>query len=231
MREEYQPWLQERRNQRHELEKLDNCTYDFLTNKSDKSPQEQHYYCKTYGTTERKLITVIDEDDVSIISDLSSDSSLDSFIHDKRLSRSPKSREGIRSQDGPRHPCSVGFQTPIIHQPSPESLAILAGYIHQNRIRLIELFMRVDKHKNWKVSRMNFQRCIAEAHIPMSDEALDEIMRVLDTDETGELDYRRLVYAMKQYKEEMRELVRENSSAENGNDLVNEREYSPSRLR
>ncbi|XP_077986191.1 EF-hand calcium-binding domain-containing protein 12-like [Glandiceps talaboti] len=199
----YSAWLQERKCLRQQFNKLNDCTFHWLSTKPSKSPIEQKYFRgqiqkadKESSSAQKYTEDEYNDDDISISDDISSVSSLTS-------TEEQQTGVGMESRPG----TSVTFQTPTIKQPSPAAMAAIAQLIYNRRIRMIELFMQADKNKDWKVNRFEFRTCIGEAGIAMSDRELDDFMRVLGADIGEELDYRKFVYAMNDFKEEQRALA------------------------
>ncbi|XP_038047773.1 EF-hand calcium-binding domain-containing protein 12-like isoform X2 [Patiria miniata] len=97
--------------------------------------------------------------------------------------------------------------TPGIRRPPPEAMAIIAKYLTARRHRLIDLFARADKDKSWTLTRMEFQRCIKEAGIPISSQLLSDLLESLDQDSNDVIDYREFVRGMKDFRIDERKKV------------------------
>ncbi|XP_013411229.1 uncharacterized protein LOC106174281 [Lingula anatina] len=94
---------------------------------------------------------------------------------------------------------------PLVHRPAPLAIKAIDEFLHKKNMRLIDLFRKVDKDKNWKISTQEFRKIIKENHIPISDILLEDLMLALDTDLNDELDYKELAMGLDQYKIERRE--------------------------
>ncbi len=51
---------------------------------------------------------------------------------------------------------------PKITKPIPQGLQIIGAYLTRRRQRILDLFARADKDKNWQISRDEFKNCIHE---------------------------------------------------------------------
>ncbi|XP_070559428.1 EF-hand calcium-binding domain-containing protein 12-like [Ptychodera flava] len=204
-REVYSPWLKDRRGFRKSFEQLDDCSFQWVSRKPSKSPIERKYYRKQLATrsersdddaevSEVKFVDIYDTDVPIPPEDILSEISFDSSLYDRS------------TPELPSRPNTVSFKKPKIIQPSAKAMALIADYIQRQRIRMIELFMRADKNKDWKVNKTQFRQCMAEARIQLSDNEVEELMMTLDTDENGELDYRKFVYGLRRYKQEQNDL-------------------------
>lgn len=54
----------------------------------------------------------------------------------------------------------IGTQSPVVQRPTPLGIRIIERYLREKRMRLIDLFARVDKNKNWVISRDEFRDTI-----------------------------------------------------------------------
>lgn len=54
---------------------------------------------------------------------------------------------------------------PSVKIPSPLGIRILEQHLRKNQMRLIDLFVKVDRDKNWKLSREEFRKAIQEVLI------------------------------------------------------------------
>ncbi|KAK2148452.1 hypothetical protein LSH36_497g02056 [Paralvinella palmiformis] len=95
--------------------------------------------------------------------------------------------------------------SPIVARPSPVAIKIIERFLHEKKLRLIDLFKSFDKNKTWLVSGNDFKKAIKKAGIPISDVMLDDLMVTLDMDLNDKLDYRELTKGLGLWKVEKRE--------------------------
>ncbi|XP_071960308.1 EF-hand calcium-binding domain-containing protein 12-like isoform X2 [Antedon mediterranea] len=93
---------------------------------------------------------------------------------------------------------------PKIKRPLPEAMEILSKYLSRKRQRVIDLFSRADKDKNWTISNDEFRKCLKEAKIEMAPQLLKDLIESLDKDNSGEIDYKELAGGMKEHQKGMR---------------------------
>lgn len=93
---------------------------------------------------------------------------------------------------------------PLLNNPLPIALAIIADYIQKQRIRLVDLFSNVDKNKDWMVSRDELRNALKYANLPLTDAQLDELILVLDVDSDGLINYQELSKAIEAYYKDRR---------------------------
>ena len=48
-------------------------------------------------------------------------------------------------------------ESPIVKRPSPLAIQIIEKFLHEKKIRLLDLFASVDKDKDWKLTRDEFR--------------------------------------------------------------------------
>lgn len=73
------------------------------------------------------------------------------------------------------------------------SMSAINTYRQQNRLRLIDIFTRADKDKNWQISPEELRKLVSAYNLPLSDELLTELLMDIDTDKSGTIDYREFV--------------------------------------
>ncbi|XP_077981710.1 EF-hand calcium-binding domain-containing protein 12-like [Glandiceps talaboti] len=196
----FKSWYDERRQLRESLERL-GMSEDWLAGKPDKTPLEEKLYRKMMEDKmpkheEPKRLRIQEYSD-SALPDFSSEFSSLSESSKKCLSAgSKKAKHSVKEPTPP----PTRIASPTIVKPPPEALATITKHLHDNRIRLIDLFARADKDKNWMITRVEFEHCINDAKIPLSSYLLEELMNSLDTDMNDQLDYRELVQGMKEFQ-------------------------------
>lgn len=81
-------------------------------------------------------------------------------------------------------------------------------------MRLVDLFARFDKNKDWRVSEAEFRRVFRLVKIPVTDQQLENLILALDKDDNGMLDYKELVRGRKSFHALMREQKKEKKTQE-----------------
>jgi len=84
-------------------------------------------------------------------------------------------------------------------------MAKLEDYVRKHRLRLVDMFTRMDKDKDWLISCKDCQQVLKNLHVPVSDEEISELMSALDSNDDGYLDYRELLSGTLLYKLEKRQ--------------------------
>ncbi|XP_073501109.1 EF-hand calcium-binding domain-containing protein 12 [Phyllobates terribilis] len=82
--------------------------------------------------------------------------------------------------------------TPSIHQPSPEALAIMDYYLHQRRLRLVDLYNQTNKSKKKEISSHDLKSVRKEAMIPISDLQFDDLVVSLGIKHPNHINYKEL---------------------------------------
>ncbi|XP_018410721.1 PREDICTED: EF-hand calcium-binding domain-containing protein 12 [Nanorana parkeri] len=81
---------------------------------------------------------------------------------------------------------------PSIQQPDPEALAILDRYLHQHRLRLVDLYNQTDKRKRKEISSKDLKSVRKEADIPLSDLQFDGLVISLGSKNPNHMNYKEL---------------------------------------
>ncbi|XP_070559008.1 EF-hand calcium-binding domain-containing protein 12-like isoform X2 [Ptychodera flava] len=194
-RETFKTWYDEQRQLRESLDSL-GVSESWLARKSDRTPLEEKLYRKMVEERLPKTETVQ--------SRLEDKSREDAAFLSRLTSRSGRSTMSIRHVEKSRSPTPVRVDSPVILTPPPEALAIIVKHLNNKRMRLIDLFTRADKDKNWMITKEEFQNCIKDAKIPLADDLLEELVHSLDHDMNDQLDYRELARGIKEYQREER---------------------------
>ncbi|XP_070559014.1 EF-hand calcium-binding domain-containing protein 12-like [Ptychodera flava] len=195
-RETFKMWYDERRQLRESLDSL-GVSESWLARKSDRTPLEEKLYRKMVEERLPKTETVQQ-------SRLEDKSREDAAFLSRLTSQSGRSTMSIRHAEKSRSPTPVRVDSPVILTPPPEALAIIVKHLNNKRMRLIDLFTRADKDKNWMITKEEFQNCIKDAKIPLADDLLEELVHSLDQDMNDQLDYRELARGIKEYQREER---------------------------
>ncbi|VDI66435.1 Hypothetical predicted protein [Mytilus galloprovincialis] len=75
----------------------------------------------------------------------------------------------------------------------------LMDYVHQKKLRWVDLFYRLDTDKNLSISEDEFRNGIKSAGIPVTDLQIDQLIERLDANEDGEIDFNELLEGQKRY--------------------------------
>ena len=51
-------------------------------------------------------------------------------------------------------------ESPMVMRPSPLAIRIIEKFLHEKKVRLVDLFKRADKDKDWKLSRDEFRQAV-----------------------------------------------------------------------
>ncbi|VDI41856.1 Hypothetical predicted protein [Mytilus galloprovincialis] len=106
---------------------------------------------------------------------------------------------------------------PSVKIPSPLGVRILEQHLRKNQIRLIDLFVMVDRDKNWRISREEFKQAIRESKVTMSESLLEDMILSLDSNFDNYLDYKELAEGLNMWRKERRENKRKALSRESTN--------------
>jgi len=72
-------------------------------------------------------------------------------------------------------------------------LNLLLEYIELRGLRVVDFFRQLDKDNSKKISRAEFMNGVKKAGIPMTRKQLKKLVRVLDTDNDGTIDYGEMI--------------------------------------
>ena len=89
---------------------------------------------------------------------------------------------------------------PLLQQPMPVALSIIAEYCYVNKLRLLDLYAQIDKDKNWLISRDEVRKIVHENKIPLTEAQLEAMIIALDVDNNDQLDYRELAQGVEAYR-------------------------------
>lgn len=93
---------------------------------------------------------------------------------------------------------------PLIESPLPMALAVIADYLKENRLRLIDLFVKVDRDKDWFMTRNELKEQFKRIAIPLPDPQLDELVTMLDVNNDNQLSYKELSRGIDAYYKDRR---------------------------
>ena len=89
---------------------------------------------------------------------------------------------------------------PLIKRPTAQAIHKIEEYIKTHRLRLVDMFTRMDKDKDWLISCSECQQLFRTLQVPITDDEVEELVVGLDRNNDGYLDYRELLKARLAYK-------------------------------
>ena len=72
-------------------------------------------------------------------------------------------------------------------------LNLLLEYIELRGLRVVDFFRQLDKDNSKKITRAEFMNGVKKTGIPMTRRQLKKLVRILDTDNDGNIDYGEMV--------------------------------------
>ena len=93
---------------------------------------------------------------------------------------------------------------PYVKTPLPIALALIADYLADNRLRLLDLFTKVDKNKDWSMTRDELKAAFKKIKVPLSDGQLDHLIFTLDVNNDNELSYKEVAHGIEAYHKDRR---------------------------
>jgi len=174
-RQQIRQWVEERRVQRKDINKL-GLDASWLLNKSQKTECENRVYDRMMNINRNGISDSEKENEALLMA--------------KRNTRRLSSAH-------------VDF-LPYVKSPLPIALALIADYLMDNRLRLIDLFSKVDKNKDWKMTRDELKIAFQRIDIPLSEGQLDHLIFTLDADNDNELSYKEVARGIENYNRDRR---------------------------
>ncbi|KAM3915717.1 EF-hand calcium-binding domain-containing protein 12 [Leptodactylus fuscus] len=113
----------------------------------------------------------------------------------ERQAESRMSRENTQDMDEGRKVSKSARHrviTPSIQQPSHEALAILDNYLHQRRLRLVDIYNQTNKRKKKEISSKDLKSVRKETNIPISDVQFDDLVVALGSKHPNHINYKEL---------------------------------------
>ncbi|EDV29013.1 uncharacterized protein TRIADDRAFT_52466 [Trichoplax adhaerens] len=89
----------------------------------------------------------------------------------------------------------------------------IASYLRRTKLRPLELFASVDKDKNWQISADEMRNVVRKYKFPILNEEVDFLLKALDVNGDGEIDYREFINGLKQFQNEARERSRSTTTS------------------
>lgn len=68
-------------------------------------------------------------------------------------------------------------------------MEIFQDFVTKNRLRLVDMFLNLDKDRSGEITKEEFINGLSTENVPLSDEALDELISALDVDGDGMINY------------------------------------------
>ncbi|CAG2254313.1 unnamed protein product [Mytilus edulis] len=128
----------------------------------------------------------------------------DSFM---KLLIEVKEKRNIRVKHGVvlRHDeITKGVHTSVLDTDDP--MTILFEYMKQKNLRLIDLLHNLDRDHSDTLTRDEFQRGMTSIDLPLSSRALDILMKKLDINQDGQVDFEELTIKHKEYQRRITKL-------------------------
>ena len=93
---------------------------------------------------------------------------------------------------------------PVLDTPLPMALAMIAEYLQSSKMRLVDLFARMDKNKDWNTSRAELKSALLATGIPLTETLLEELIITLDVNGDDQLSYQELARGIEAYHKDQR---------------------------
>ncbi|XP_053155490.1 EF-hand calcium-binding domain-containing protein 12 isoform X2 [Hemicordylus capensis] len=74
---------------------------------------------------------------------------------------------------------------PLIHAPYPESLITLQNILHKHKLKLVDIFSKVDKSRTMKFKRADFLKVLQATKVPISNDILEDVVIYLTSTRKG----------------------------------------------
>nr|XP_015203539.1 PREDICTED: EF-hand calcium-binding domain-containing protein 12 isoform X1 [Lepisosteus oculatus] len=107
--------------------------------------------------------------------------------------RKPPVKPGVGPPQPKKPPQKHAVPPPVIRRPSPQAVSALQRYLHAHRLRLTELFLRLDRRRTGRVSRGDFRTVFEQEGIPVDEAQLDDLLVALSSGDVDTVSYRELV--------------------------------------
>ncbi|XP_053325612.1 EF-hand calcium-binding domain-containing protein 12 [Spea bombifrons] len=92
--------------------------------------------------------------------------------------------------------------TPTLQSPSPDGLGIMDNYLHQRRLRLMDLYNQTDKTKKKNISTSDLKAVRKEAGLPINDCQVEHIVISLSGKTPNYVNYKELSRGRSAWKKE-----------------------------
>jgi len=97
---------------------------------------------------------------------------------------------------------------PYVKSPLPIALALIADYLTDHRLRLVDLFVNVDKNKDWQMTRDELKLAFKKIKIPLCDVQLDHLIFTLDHNNDDKLSYKEVARGIETYHRDRRYFIK-----------------------
>lgn len=174
--DEYHKWLEQRKEMRAQLEQVGNVK-KWLSGK-ECTPSEKKLLESI--KSRNKKSSVIPDDEGHVLKVTS-----DGENEEKSFTKDTNNK----------------LMVPLIKHPTPQALGKIEEYIAKHRLRLVDMFTRMDKNKDWLISCSECQQMLKKLKVPVTDDEIDELVSALDKNNDGYLDYRELLKGRLAYKQ------------------------------
>ena len=174
-RQQIRDWVEARKIQQEDINKL-GLNASWMMNKSQKTECENRVYDRMMNNKR--------------------DGQSHSEIENKALLLAKRKNRRL----SPAHVDYLSYVT----RPLPIALALIADYLADHRLRLIDLFSDVDKNKDWRMTRDELKIAFQRINIPLSEGQLEHLIFALDADNDAELSYREVARGIENYHRDRR---------------------------
>ncbi|XP_076071924.1 uncharacterized protein LOC143043549 [Mytilus galloprovincialis] len=96
-----------------------------------------------------------------------------------------------------------------------DPLLVLFEYARLQNFRLLDMFTILDTDKSGSLDKQEFKDGLEQVKIPMSEPSLNLLIKKMDKDGDGEIDFGELISAQKLHKEKLRDFMRAEVDLEN----------------
>jgi len=101
--------------------------------------------------------------------------------------------------------------------PRPKPMKVLRDHIKKNRLRIFDVFSGLDKDKSMRISVKELAEGLSTSGVPLRYDELFELVRTLDLNGDGEVDYKELVIGNKEMEKEDRVELKKTKAKEERN--------------
>lgn len=92
---------------------------------------------------------------------------------------------------------------PPVDVENSDPMMVLMECITQKRLRISDLFTKLDKDENQSLTKQEFIRGLQSLSIPMNAKSIDALIKKLDVNGNGEIDFIELMEGHKEYKKKL----------------------------
>ncbi|XP_067937699.1 leucine-rich repeat-containing protein 74A-like [Watersipora subatra] len=88
---------------------------------------------------------------------------------------------------------------------SSDPMMVLMECIAQRQLKLVDIFQSLDRDDSKTITRTELREGLQSLNIPMSGRAIDKLMKKLDVDDNGEVDFAEFMEAQREYLKKKQE--------------------------